>query len=244
MDILYIVGTGSTWDNNELRYSLRSIAKNGRNVDRVFLVGYKPDFVSKEVVYIPCDDPYPAKHKNILHKTICAVENSDISRHFLVSSDDHFYIKPTDFDALPVYYRNEEIPAVPPKGQQYSPYHLSLVATRNLLIQNALPVFQTNPHCNTHWDVDVFERYRYLFEQCFRLTMGGEMNCVMGNLLIKEGAEHVPFNDSKLGTKCNEKNMRERVGDANCISGVSGIVNTFLPDWLAREFPDKCRYEV
>ena len=44
MDILYVVGTGSKWDNNELRYSLRSIDKYGINIDRVFIVGTKPDF--------------------------------------------------------------------------------------------------------------------------------------------------------------------------------------------------------
>ena len=57
MDILYVIGKGSEWNNNELRFSLRSIAKYGKNIDRVFIVGYKPDFVSDEVTFIPCDDP-------------------------------------------------------------------------------------------------------------------------------------------------------------------------------------------
>ena len=57
MDILYVVGRGSTWNNNELKYSLRSIAKNGINVDRVFIVGYIPDFINREeVICLPFED--------------------------------------------------------------------------------------------------------------------------------------------------------------------------------------------
>lgn len=97
MDILYIVGTGSTWVNNELKYSLRSIAKNGINVDRVFIVGYIPRFINQEnVVCIPADDPTKVKHYNMLYKIGLAIEKTDIGKNndgkFLVSSDDHFYI--------------------------------------------------------------------------------------------------------------------------------------------------------
>ena len=56
MDIVYIIGKGSKWNNQELKYSLRSIAKYGINIGKVFIVGYKPNFVSDEVIYIPCDD--------------------------------------------------------------------------------------------------------------------------------------------------------------------------------------------
>lgn len=44
MDILYIVGKGrSLCDNKELRYSLRSLAKYGKNIDRIFVAGYCPE---------------------------------------------------------------------------------------------------------------------------------------------------------------------------------------------------------
>lgn len=37
MDILYVIGRGSKWENNELRYSLRSLEKNGINVGNIFI---------------------------------------------------------------------------------------------------------------------------------------------------------------------------------------------------------------
>ena len=42
MDVLYYIGAGSMRQNIELRLSLRSLEKHGKNIDRVFLVGNKP----------------------------------------------------------------------------------------------------------------------------------------------------------------------------------------------------------
>lgn len=245
MDILYIVGTGSSWNDNELRYSLRSIAQNGGNIGRVFIVGHKPSFVSDEVHFLPCDDPYPweQRHKNILRKVMMAIENTDIAQHFLVSSDDHFYIKPTNFETLPVYHRADSIPDGIPFDHRNNPYFHSLVETRALLERHGLPIYQTNPHCNTHFDADVYRKNKAIFDECFRLPHGGEMNCVMGNLLIQAGYVHEHFNDSKLSAKTRSTNWTERVGDANCVSGVPRIGTTYLANYLIRHFPNKCIYE-
>lgn len=245
MDILYVVGKGSSWQNNELRYSLRSIALNGGNVGRVFLVGYKPDFVSDEVHFLPCDDPYPyaERHKNILRKVIKAIEETDIAPHFLISSDDHFYIKQTDFDALPVYYRKESIPDGIPFGKEFNPYFHSLVETREMLLRHGMTTFQTNPHCNTHFDADVYRANKALFDECFKLPHGGEMNCVMGNLLIAAGYKSELFNDCKLSGNIHAAEWAQRIGESNCVSGVPRIGMTYLGNWLVRHFPNKCHYE-
>lgn len=51
MDVLYILGSGSPFNNDELRYSLRSLEKNGVNVSRVIVVGENPGFLSENVEY-------------------------------------------------------------------------------------------------------------------------------------------------------------------------------------------------
>ena len=244
MDILYVVGNGSQWQDNELRFSLRSIARYGINVGRVYLVGNKPSFVGDAVTYIPCDDPYDCAHKNILHKVLYAIEHSDISSHFLISSDDHFYIKYTDFDKLPVYFRNLTIQDGVPFDKRTNPYNHSLVETRGLLEKNGLPIYQTNPHCNTHFDVEVYRKNKALFDECFKLPHGGELNCVMGNLLIQAGAEPVFFHDSKVGNRfCTPSAFADRVQDANCVSGVPRMGGSYLAHWLIRHFQNKCIFE-
>ena len=246
MDILYVVGNGSTWKNNELRYSLRSIAKHGRNIDRVYLVGAKPDFVSNRVHFLPCNDPYDRKHKNILHKVLKAVEKTDIGNHFLISSDDHFYAKDVDFDNLPIYYRNEEIPASYPAEKLTNSYNRSLLQTRSLLLKYGLPIYQTNPHCNTHFRKDIYKANKYLFDEAITLEDGGEMNCIMGNLFVLNGVVPQPFKDSKLSKDKykDRKTFMERIKDQECFSMADKSLEWGIGDYLATLFPEKCIYEI
>mgnify|MGYP003299670978 CR=1 FL=1 len=53
MDILYLVGNNSTSDFEDLKLSLRSLETYGRDVDRVFMCGFIPDFISDNVIKIP-----------------------------------------------------------------------------------------------------------------------------------------------------------------------------------------------
>ena len=243
MDILYVIGKGSEWNNNELRFSLRSIAKYGKNIDSVFIVGYKPDFVSDEVTFIPCDDPYDCAHKNILHKVLTAIVESDISNHFLISSDDHYYMEPTDFDNLPLYYRSVEIPDRVDGRKLWNPYFRSLHDTRWVLESNKLTIYQTNPHCNTHFFVDLYKKNKHLFDECFRYKFGIELNCLMGNLLIHEGVEPTFFMDAKLNGRESDKEIEERIRECGCLSSTPGIAKSNLAKYLGRVFNNKCKYE-
>ena len=242
MDILYVVGTGSEWDNNELRYSLRSIAKNGKNIGRVFLVGYKPEWVNDAVIHIPCDDPYGQPHKNILHKVLTAAYHSSIGSHFIISSDDHYYMRPTDFNKLPIYYREKEIPEK--VRDSWSIYCNSLHDTRNILLDAGLTIYQTNPHCNTHFDVGVYEKNKSIFDLCMWLPNGGELNCVMGNLLIKEGWKAAHFDDAKLSSKMTLAEVEQIAKKRECLSSVPNIANSALAKYLEKEFDKKCKYEI
>jgi len=89
MNFVYICKNG---ENEELRYSLRSIIKNCK-VDNVFLVGGKPDWYIGE--YISVSQKY-SKYKNALNnfKTIC--NSNIIPNNFILMNDDFFIIKPVD----------------------------------------------------------------------------------------------------------------------------------------------------
>ena len=51
-DVVYPIGQGSSWKNNELRFSLRSIEKYGINVGKLFIVGELPDFLlGEDIIY-------------------------------------------------------------------------------------------------------------------------------------------------------------------------------------------------
>lgn len=238
MDILYVVGTGSKWRNNELKYSLRSLAKYGKNIDKVAIVGFKPSFLNDQIIHIPCEDVGKNKHSKILNKVLTAIKNGQLSDHFLISSDDHFYIKETDFDKLPVYYKNEEI-----QERDGNEYFQSIKETKQFLKDNNLTVFQTNPHCNTHFDVNIYNKYKDLFDKGMQLPHGVEMNCLMGNLLIKDGWKPEPFKDIKIKRFVGRKELIQQIENTECFSVYDSAIPLGVDKYLKEIFPNKSKWE-
>ena len=84
MDIVYILGTGSKHDNIELRMSLRSICKYGRNVGRVIVAGDPVDWLSDDVVKVKIPVKYKRKHHEMMNRVQFCVENGIVDGEFLV----------------------------------------------------------------------------------------------------------------------------------------------------------------
>lgn len=163
MDILYIVKGGAVGGTDvELRCSLRSIAKHGRGIDRVFVVGGCPAWLSDAVTCIPYQQSdvvdFAAKGRNIARTALYAVEHSDIGEDFLVSMDDHFYLRDVDFNNYPYYcrtgagYENGELPR---DAERASIYRRYLAESRAFLEARGLPTLcmalHRNMHCSRRW---------------------------------------------------------------------------------------------
>jgi hypothetical protein len=103
MDIVIPMNRQSTWNDNELRFALRSLEQHVAH-RRVWIIGYRPDWL-KNVEQIKLRDKsyYPAI--NIHRKIRTACETKDISERFMYMADDH-YILPT-FDITRTYYHQE-----------------------------------------------------------------------------------------------------------------------------------------
>lgn len=91
MTVVYTLGKGSTWQNNELRYSIRSFVRYTA-VNKIIVVGYLPDWL-QGVEYVPFPDT-PRKQFNIHAKTSLACQ---LVPEFVQAADDHFILQPTDF---------------------------------------------------------------------------------------------------------------------------------------------------
>jgi len=89
------LGRGSKWNNNELKYSLRSA-----NYSELWLVGEKPEWINCN--HIPHQDG-GAPTLNIWNKVRKACLNPEVSDPFLFANDDYFYLRPIPED-YPYYY--------------------------------------------------------------------------------------------------------------------------------------------
>jgi hypothetical protein len=93
MDYVYICRKG---DNEELRYSIRSVVAHAPYKD-IWLVGYKPDWYQGNFISLPDES---SKFNNIVSCTRAIAETEAISDDFVLMNDDFFFLKRVD--AVPV----------------------------------------------------------------------------------------------------------------------------------------------
>ena len=109
-DVVYPIGNGSGWRNNELRFSLRALEQYGVNVGQIFIVGILPDFLTSTIINLPVKDIYnPSVNAdgNIIHKVLCACEDERLSEDFLFINDDHILLRSTDLKDIPNYHNGD-----------------------------------------------------------------------------------------------------------------------------------------
>jgi hypothetical protein len=103
LDIVIPVKT--SYINEELRYTLRSIAKNMPG-HKIWLLGYKPVWLDGPVEFIRVEAPVSNKYRNVAASIRTACKDNRISENFLLFNDDFFVVKPvtehTDFKRCPI----------------------------------------------------------------------------------------------------------------------------------------------
>jgi hypothetical protein len=91
MQLVYIVGTGSTWHDNELRYSLRSAEQYCAHT-HVLVVGHKPQWL-RGVHHHQLMDPYPSGVQNVIHKLSAALHAGLLHERFMLMNDDMLFLR-------------------------------------------------------------------------------------------------------------------------------------------------------
>jgi hypothetical protein len=98
LDLVYVVRPGD--QNDELRYSLRSVAENLPH-RRVWVVGHLPPWVTG-TEWLPTDQS-DTKYRNSTGNVRAACEHPAISDPFVLMNDDFFVLKP--IEAIPALHR-------------------------------------------------------------------------------------------------------------------------------------------
>ena len=247
MDILYILGTGSKHDNIELRMSLRSISKYGTGIDKVVVAGDPVDWLSDEVIKVPIPVKYKRKHHEMMNRVQYCVENGYLDGEFLISSDDHFYVKPTDFNHYPYYVKSQQLTSRVVKGERFFNYHMSMLQTRLLLQHYNLPVINFEQHCNTHAHARVVKDFKNLIDESYNLERGAPPTTLIMNAWLTTDyapKELVRRNDLKVRGAQSVDELRKMIEYTECFSvSDSAFANNVITDFFKEEYPDKCRYE-
>jgi hypothetical protein len=164
-DIVYILGNGSKWQNNEIRYSLRSYFKHLTGIGKVFIVGHDPG-IFKDVIHIPYQDKYAKnKARNIYEKILAACNDERVSDDFLCSSDDTFLLADNNLDNFPYYYCGC-LRDTYERLSKESKYRAYVEITLSVLLSKDLPTKNFNGHTPIVYNKEKFKQVmgRYNWE--------------------------------------------------------------------------------
>lgn len=148
-DIVIPLGWGSSWDNNELKYSLRSFERNLSNMGNLFLVtdlSGVPSFL-KGYVHLPCPDDTNLAAVNTYKKILKACLDPRVSEDFLLSNDDFYLNRKFDAATFPYYHRGDIMARWDRIADKNSHYMVSKRITANVLKRRGYTTFHFGIHC-------------------------------------------------------------------------------------------------
>lgn len=267
MDVLYIIGDGSRWNNNELRYSLRSLSANAIHLGRVFLcAARRPEWMSTDTTaytWVPYAQPGKMPAINVLSAMSYAIHNSDLSDDFLLCNDDFFYTRPTDFDAIP-YYTKGQLPMQVDTKYGSPSYCQTLINTREILLRHGLPTTNFAHHCCTHFNRQLFvwAEHDGIWRDVVQRRLGASMVTIMANIIlytqaIEAGrysrttgefdrwlADVVKMRkDVKVRHCIDRADLLSQIGDSECFSIADSAIHEGVADYLQELFPTPSIYE-
>lgn len=236
MDVVYILGTGSRWANNELRYSLRSLQKHAQNLGTIWVVGEKPDWINwsasiKHLAYTESS----SKSVHIWEKLRRAALHPDVSEYFIYFDDDHFLMRTTDLAQLPHYHSGDLYPLnmgfLPGTGlDMWQTLNSEGFSSNNFDIHVPFPITKSK-------FLQVWNKWghtRHGINPFLPRSLYGNMFQIPGVFLP----------DLKIGRTVSTYHIEQLIGNRFCFSISDGALQDHFKSWLHSKFPNPSSFEL
>lgn len=237
-DVVYVLKESEL--NEELRYSLRSVATNYPEA-RVWLVGYKPTWVTN-VEHIPVKQVKGQKHPNSLRNQRAALTSLTISDPFWFWNDDMFLLSLTN-TGPPVYhwgYVDSVLDSYGPSRLGTS-YYRSMVATRGILSG----LGYTNP-LSYAAHVPLLTHKTPMLDALDKYNQDGvfiQHATIYANLIGLGGIE-LPHGDVKI-YDAHPAPLPAWIEHTDLVSTSDlSFLRGPIGRWIQKRFPEPCRFEV
>ena len=185
VDVVYVLGTGSNWNNNEIRFSLRAIEKNLKNVGNIFIIGEKPEWI-QNVIHIYHPDEYGPKNAdgNIITKVLAACNDERLSDDFLFINDDHLVLQPVAAADVPSLHHGD-MTHFAPDYWTLNYWRGRLKCTMQVLREHNYTTLHFDCHTpivfNKHLFPEIMGRFNY------SEGVGYTMKSLYGNVMYPDG---------------------------------------------------------
>lgn len=235
IDVVIPLDNRSVWNNNELRFALRSLCKYLPDHGSVIIIGTKPLFL-QNIIHIPYRDRSEYPSINIYRKTMEASMHPLISDNFLMMHDDHYLLP--GYDPTKYYYNHDVEEEL--RTADHILYKRVIRNTLNALINHSPDV--------TMWNYDVHtpimynkKQFLHVANQFQWLVDWGLMNkSIYCNYFNLPGTQIL---DGKIRLNKEYEYLVEFIKDKVVLSSGDHI-NPAFKRLLNELYPDKCKYEL
>jgi hypothetical protein len=223
-DVVIPLGTGSKYNNMELRYCLRGIEKHLTGYRNIWIIGERPEWL-QNINHIPHTDESSVSDRNIYEKLRAACSHPDISDTYLMMNDDHFLLWHFDITTFPNYYMSTL--------EKYANRRNDGYGQR---CQNTLHYLKENGHAIKHFDI----HYPILYNKKAFLDTVGQMPWGEQSFIIKSAYANM---NKVSGTEVKEDSKITYLPTNQPVFSTYPHVKHAIQRFLKEQFPTPSRYE-
>lgn len=241
-DLVYVLGSGSAWNNNEIRISLRSVEKNLKGVGKIYVVGDNPGFFTGKVIHIDYPDPLGGINAdgNMTLKILRACREKNLSDDFLLMNDDFIINQSMTASEIPWLHKGD-MKDRPEKFWKKELYRFRLHRTFKILQQKGLSTIQYDYHApmllNKHEFPKVMEQFNY------QEDIGYTFRSLYGNFMKLPA---FPLSGEKVTIYKHyaSEELIERIKNIPFVGYNDRGLNNAFKWWMVKHFPEKSKYET
>lgn len=233
LDVVYILGTGSKWYDNELRYSLRSLERYYPH-NKVFIIGERPSWL-QNVIHIKGYDKFSVKTQNGVNKIMQAARDPRISSDFVLMNDDFYFLKPVNRIE---YYTRGTVEEMLAKHKTKTGYYYKMLQETNAQLKKMgieVPV-----DFEVHYPV-IFNKEK-LLKTAAMVGQGYDLlglRTLYGNLMEISGRKVMDFKAQNLA----EFSYQQKRNVGLMSSSDTLVIAQEFRDWIRAKFDGLSMYE-
>lgn len=234
MDIIIPLGPQTRWQDNELRFALRSIEKYLTGYRDIYIVGKKRDWLTG-VRYLDGEEAIntEVKQRCIFKKILTAAKTDEVSEKFIKWHDDHYLLKPLDVSEIKNWYYGD-LKMLAKKAEGI--YHRVVVNSHKYLKDKGWTDFNFDIHVPI-----VFEKSK--FTQLENENWNQE-HIIKSLYCNKFGVEKEEMQDVKFGRPFRDSEIRSVINGRMFFSISENGTNGAIKQVLQELYPDSSKYEL
>jgi len=241
--VVYVLGSGSKWHNNEIRYSIRSIQQNLSGYRKIFIVGSDPGFLTG-VIHVPCYDIYRGNaDANIIHKILHLIKTTgdQLTDEFVFMSDDQFFLKQVRASDLKLYY-SLDMTQVQASYFPNLTWRNRLKRTRDALMAEGKTAYNCDVHIPVLFNKDhfsaVFSSYDYA------TGLGYTIVSLYANNIPDVSPAKLSGEKAEFFRPMSQTDIDQLTRSATFLAINDNGLNASMKEFLENQFPKPSKYEI